>query len=355
MSVRVEALTPRHEAEWGSFVAEQAEAGLYQGLAWKRVTEEAFGHTARHLCAIDSTDAVVGVLPLFEVTGLFGRRLVSVPMRDRGGVVATSDEAAHALLKAARDLADSSHAKYLEIKRLDPMPEAWTAGADWKVGSGWVTTQVDLTPGHDAVWGALNRKSLRWSINKARKNGVEITSDTSLEGMRAFHELFVKTRCRMGIPPFSWDLFAAIHRHIVEPGLGELLLAHHDGAPVHGLISFYSKKRFVPAYAAPQYVTQKLYANELIFWTSMERALAGGFETYDFGADSERQESLLFFKSRWNGVQRRMHWHYYLPDGGDAPDFDSSGPRYDLVRSVWSKLPHVIARPLGAYVTRQLS
>ena len=95
----------------------------------------------------------------------------------------------------------------------------------------WVTTQVDLTPAHDAVWGSLNRKSLRGSINKARKNGVSIEVDASLSGMRRFHELFVTTRCRMGIPPFPWRLFEAIHEHVIAAGRGELLLAARPRAP----------------------------------------------------------------------------------------------------------------------------
>jgi len=355
VTVRVEALDATHEPAWEAFVESRRDAGIYHGLGWKRVTEDAFGHRARHLCAFDRAGTVVGILPLFEVGGLFGRRLVSMPMRDRGGVAAVDDRAARALLEAACSLARARKARYLEIKCLDPMPEAWTAGTDWKIGSGWVTTRVDLTPGRDAVWGALNKKSLRWSINKARKNGVEVYADASLGAMRTFHELFVKTRCRMGIPPFPWRLFEAIHRHVIVPGDGELLLAHHEGVPVHGLVSFHSKPAFVPAYAAPQFAPQKLYANELILWTSMERALAAGFATYDFGADSVRQESLLFFKRRWNGVQHPMHWHYHLPQGGEVPDFDSSGPRYDRVRAVWRKVPRPVARALGAFVTRQLS
>ncbi len=111
----------------------------------------------------------------------------------------------------------------------------------------------------------------------------------------------------------------------------------------------------MPAYAAPQPEPEKLYANELIVWTSIERAIERGASVFDFGADSERQQGLLFPKGRWNGVQHRMNWNYYLPGGGETPDFDSSGPRYDLVRSVWRRLPRALAKPLGAAVTKQLS
>jgi FemAB-related protein (PEP-CTERM system-associated) len=354
-AMKVELLSAEREPAWDRFVEAHPDAGIYHTRAWRSVTTEAFGHEPLHLCAIDDSGELVGALPLFEVRGLFGRRIVSVPMRDRGGLAAASDEAARALLARARELTEERGAAYLELKGLEPLPEAWRDGVDWPVNRSWVTTQVDLTPGRDAIWSGLNRKSLRWSIKKSAKNGVTIDADASLEGMRTFHELFVRTRCRMGIPPFPWALFEALHRHIVAPGKGELLLAHHEGRAVHGLISFYSKASFVPAYAAPQREVMKLHANELIFWTSIERGIEGGFSRYDFGADSEKQESLLFFKGRWNGVQHPMAWHYYLPGGGKVPDFDSSGKRYELIRAVWRRIPIPLARPLGAWATRQLS
>ena len=37
------------------------------------------------------------------------------------------------------------------------------------------------------------------------------------------------------------------------------------------------------------------------------------------------------------------------------PDFDSSGRRFELVRAVWRRLPMAVARPLGGWLTRQLS
>ena len=355
MSLRISPLTSELEPAWERFVESRPDAGIYHGLAWKRVTEEAFGHPARHLCALADGE-IAAVLPLFEVGGLFGRRLVSVPMRDRGGPVGVSDQAVRAVLDAARALATERGARYLEIKGLEPFTPAQAGDTDWKLGSGWVTSRVDLAPGRDAVWSALNKKSLRWSIKKALKSGVSVEADASEGGMRTFHELFVRTRCRMGIPPFGWRLFEAIHRHLVVPGKAELLLARHEGRAIHGLISFYSKDQFVPAYAAPQRREgAKLYDNELILWTSMERAIEAGFRTYDFGADSERQENLLFFKRRWNAEPHPMAWQYYLPQGGDVPDFDSSGPRYAIARELFRRLPRFVTRPLGAWLTRQLS
>jgi CelD/BcsL family acetyltransferase involved in cellulose biosynthesis len=279
-----------------------------------------------------------------------------MPMRDRGGVVARDDAVARALVDRAARLTTELGARYLELKGSAPMPDLWLEGADWRIDrESWVTTRLDLRPGADALWKALSKKNTRWSIKKADKNGVRIALDSSEEGMRTFHRLFVQTRCAMGIPPYPAALFLAIHRHLVRSGRAQLLLAHRDDMPVHGLLSFLSKDTFVPAYAAPQKHFGKLYATEAILWHSIEWAAQNGFVSYDFGADSKLQAGLFAFKRKWGGVQHPMAYHYLLNGISEPPSFDSSGPAYRLVRALWQRLPVALARPLGGWVTRQLS
>ena len=65
--------------EWDAFVRSTVHGSPFHLLAWKRVVEAAFGHRPHYLMAA-GPDRVEGVLPLFEVPGLFGGRgLVSVP------------------------------------------------------------------------------------------------------------------------------------------------------------------------------------------------------------------------------------------------------------------------------------
>ena len=367
--IHVSLLTAEAEEGWERFVASRPDAGFYHALAWRDVTREALGHEPRYLVAREggADGTVCGVLPLFFVRGLFGKRLVSMPMRDRGGLVAADEASGIALLERAAALRDELGCRYLELRGLaplaPPLEQAVPAGEAWQRHEGWVTHRLDLSPGVDALWGRLNRKALRWSINRARRNGVVVEEDASEEGMRTFHRLFVRTRCSMGIPPFPVELFMAIHRHLVCAGRAQLLIARIDGEPVHGLISFLHRQeagadggaQYIPAYAAPQNEHRKLFGNELIFWHSIEWAAQQGFGTYDFGADSVLQEGLHAFKRKWGAEPHPMAYQFLVAGGGAPPDFDSSGPAFRLARAAWQRLPVGIAGPMGAWVTRQLS
>ena len=65
---------------------------------------------------------VTGVLPLCLVSGpLFGKFLVSLPYVNTGGVWATDEDSATALVDAACDLADRFDVKHLELRHEVPI------------------------------------------------------------------------------------------------------------------------------------------------------------------------------------------------------------------------------------------
>jgi lipid II:glycine glycyltransferase (peptidoglycan interpeptide bridge formation enzyme) len=241
------------------------------------------------------------------------------------------------------------------LRSLGGLPESAAQRYGFVRSSNWVTSRVDLRPGREALWKALDRDAIRWAIGKAARQGVKFTHDATWEGIHTFYKLFTRTRQEMGIPVFPWKFFQAMWSKVIEPGRGSLFLVHHDREPIHAMICFHSGDSFIPAYAAPQNMWRKLHPNEFMFWHTIEWAAERGFRWYDFGADSRLQTGLLFFKSKWGSVQLPMAYEYHLNAGVAAPNFDSSSRTYALARKVWRWLPGPVSAPLGGWVTRQLS
>ena len=221
--------------------------------------------------------------------------------------------------------------------------------------SDWITTRINLQPGRDALWKALDRDAIRWAIGKAERQGLRFVRDNSESAVHLFYLLFARTRRAMGIPVFPRKFFVAMWRHIIRSGGGQLFLVYQNDEPIHAMICFASKDTFIPAYAAPQNRWRKLYPSEYMFWNSIVWAIEHGFRSYDFGADSFRQEGLLFFKRKWGGVQQRMAYDFFLHRAAALPQFDSSAPVYETVRKLWPLLPDTLSRAFGSWVTRQLS
>ncbi len=354
-SPRPEVLPHADEKKWDAYVAAQPAGNIYHTLAWRNVTEDAFGHRPVYLSATGGSGEYAGVLPLFLVKGLWGRRLVSVPMRDRGGLIATDNESAMQLVACAIELTQELKCKYLELRCLEEMDQEVVQEHRLQCVQNWITTRIDLTVGAERLWKHLDKNAVRWAINKGRRNGLRVNIDNSRKGIDTFYELFCRTRRAMGIPTFPRELFIAIWRHLILEKKANLFFVWKGSEPINGMINLFSKDTFIPAYAAPQNHWRKDYPNELMIWHTIEWAIKQGFKTYDFGADSPRQTGLLKFKKKWGGVQYPIFSYFFLNGLKQPPSFDSNSPTYSALRKVWKLLPESVSDYLGSRVTRQLT
>jgi FemAB-related protein (PEP-CTERM system-associated) len=353
--VRVTEFRKEDSAACEAFVEAHPGGNIYHSPAWTAVTQEGLGHCPFYLKATDGAGRITGVLPLFLVKGITGRRLVSVPMRDRGGLLALDRVSGRALLAQAVDLSHGLRCAYLELRSLDEFDAELASEFGLLVTRHWITTRVDLSPGVERLWKALDKNAIRWAINKASRTGMTFEDDESEAGIDLFYDLFVRTRTHMGIPPFPKSLFTAIWRHLIAEGKGKLFVVRKQGVPVNAMINLLSGNTFVPAYAAPQNEWRKSYPSEFMIWHSIRWAAERGFTSYDFGADSPHQTGLLQFKKKWGGVQYPVSYVYHLNGRSKPPNFDSSSGAYAAVRRIWRRFPLPLSRGLGAWATRQLS
>lgn len=348
-------LEPHELGEWDDFVAGHPSGTIYHTSAWQQVTQQGLGHQPYYMCVRSADGAIVAVLPLFLVKGIFGRRLVSVPMRDRGGILSMHPRATAKMMAYLTELCRDLGCQSVELRSFHEPNLTMMHEHGFVTRRYWITTRIDLSPGVEALWKALDRDFVRWSIKKAAREGVTFEFDNTMEGIDTFYRLFVQTRSSMGIPPFPRALFAEIHAHLIRAGKACLALVRKDGTPINAMICLFSNDSFIPAYAAPQNLWRKCYPSEVMFWHTIEWAAKQGFRYYDFGADSPRQTGLLRFKRKWGGIQHPMYSVARTYRGGTLPDFDSSGPAFELMRSVWKRLPASLSQSLGGWITKQMS
>lgn len=353
---RIALLRPAEREQWDRFVAAHPQGTIYHRLAWQAVTEEGFGHRPYYLRAAEATGELTGVLPLFLVRGVFGRRLVSVPLRDRGGVLAIDPATASALIAQAVQLGRELGCQYVELRGQEPLDPPVVSANALRCESHWVGTRVDLSVGSQQLWKQADKGSARWAVNTARKRGARVERDDTERGMEIFYELLVHTRRTMGVPPFRQALFLAIWRHLICRGLATLWLAWVDSTPIGGMIGLHSGDTYIMAYAAPQKAWRQSYPSESVVWRGIEWAADNGFRYFDFGADSPRQTGLLAFKKKWGGVQHPTYYYFHFAKPTDAaPIFDGDSPAYALARRAWAVLPAPVCQALGGWVTTQLS
>ena len=102
--------------DWDTFVRDTAGSTFFHLIGWKEVLERTFSLRSHYLVARRG-DAIVGVLPLFELRSPFMERcLLSLPFAVEGGVACDAPPARQALDAAAVDLGFRLGAASLELR-----------------------------------------------------------------------------------------------------------------------------------------------------------------------------------------------------------------------------------------------
>lgn len=330
--------------EWDARVARLPGATLFHSAAWTRVLAETYDYRPCHL-AVASAGGYAGVLPLMEVASpLTGRRGVALPFTD---LCAPLGDAAtrEALLAEACAVARERRWKYLEV-RADPSDPARTPRS-----TAFYHHTLALEADEDRLLAGLDA-STRRAVRKAREGGLTMERGADLAAMRAFYDLLTLTRRRHGVPPQPFGFFAAVQRHLLAEGHGDLFLARQAGRPVAGVVCLRFGCHVVYKFGASDERFQQLRANNLVMWEAIRHYAATGHAVFDFGRTSLDNEGLRRFKRGWGAVEAMIGYLRVDPATGrplTAPD-QAAGWHNAFFRA----LPPFAARALGAVLYRHM-
>jgi FemAB-related protein (PEP-CTERM system-associated) len=301
-----------------------------------------FGHDCPYLEARDPSGALRGVLPLVRVKSLlFGHYLVSMPFLNYGGPL--GDEVAiPALAEHATRLADSSGAQLLELRSRRSLP------LDLAVSHRKITVLLDLPPGNPGVlWDQLAAK-VRSQVRRPQKEGVEVRFGDDQVG--PFHRVFAEHMRDLGTPALPARFFEALAGRFGDEvwfGCAWLL-----GRPVAAGCGFRWGDEFEMTWASALRAYNKTAPNMALYWSFMERCVAMGVGTFNFGRCTP-DSGTHRFKRQWGSRDEPLWWYQSGPrreSGTPSPDHGpySWGPR------VWRRLPLAVANAVGPALVRYI-
>lgn len=334
--------------EWDRYACSRTQATVYHLSPWSRIFGEALGYRSWLLIAKDATGAMCGMLPIYLVPGVFGRRLVAVPFRDRGGPVFDTPEALAALLQRANELARSNRASLL-LKSLEPFPEA-AATAGLVRQDHWVRSRMPLEAlTREGLWERIGGKN-RNMVRQAQQHGLTVSCTTSQPGAaERWYPLHLQTQHRLGVPPFPARFFALMLEALAPSASIELVEVRDGTRPCAATLLLLHRNICIYGYSASSAEGRRLRANDLLLFESLALAAERKLAWFDFGSDSPSQESLLFFKRKWGAEQHPIP--VYTSEKIAAPD--SSDARYALARGVFRAMPAALSSWIGSRVVRR--
>jgi hypothetical protein len=366
--LRVEAVDPVRDPRWDGYVCAHPDSLLYHRSGWLvALTAECPTEVVGLICT-DQFGAVRGVLALVETRGLpfglggetLGHRLSSLPRTPVAGPLATTPDAAGALVSAAIERADERRAR-LQLKTATP---ALDGIVDGLIGTPWRESHVVPLPDDvDALrfGDSRHHAAIIRGIRKAQRAGLTVREAQEEADLRAWYRLYLET-CRYRTQPArAYRFFAALWNAFGGTGLVTLLVAEHvtggRRTMVAGNLLFTSRGRLTYAFSGGTRRALPSRPNELLHWEAMRAAIRAGQAIYDLGEVGEDNEGLSRYKAKWGGTTERTY-RYYVPRLAAASGDYLVAPRFSRTRAAavaaWRRVPLGVTAYVGERVYRRL-
>jgi FemAB-related protein (PEP-CTERM system-associated) len=340
---RVDVRETSNGDEWNGYVARHPDATPDHLWQWRPVFEQVFRQQCSYLVARRGA-AVAGVLPLVQFTSrLFGRSVVSLPYLNYGGALASDRAALDALVDAAKEVAAGFGSSHLELRHEARMlPEL-------PFRQHKVAMRLPLPATPDDLWKALDRK-VRNQIRKAQKEALTTVSGGA-ELLNEFYPVFARNMRDLGTPVYSKRLFTATLEAF--GGRAHVHVVRHGGIVTAAAITIADGRTVLVPWASALREYRHLCTNMLLYWHMLERAIAGGARTFDFGR-STVGAGTHHFKQQWGATEVTLHWEYALLLKGDVPDHGPQSRKFTAAVESWKRLPLWLANRVGPAIVRHI-
>jgi CelD/BcsL family acetyltransferase involved in cellulose biosynthesis len=357
-SVTVQWLPPGHEAEWDAFVGRHELGLVYDLSAWKRMLEEAFPHIRGRFLALreNSSGKIVAGLPVYRVSSwLLGNRIVSVPFASFCNPLVSSDSQLNLLLPEVVEEFQRNRSDRLEIRMTEARRELSHPPLSRIAHFKHHILSLEKDPSR--LFGRLAKTSICQKVVKARKAGVVIEEVGDEKSMKICHAILVKLRHRLCLPAIPYAFFEAMRRHLWPEHL-KIFLALQGGKPVACHLVLTHKDLWTSEYSAS--TRDAIHGvNQLLYWETIRRAIAGGAKMFSFGRTSVTNLGLLSYKRRWSTSEEDLTEYVLIRDGrverGPGLVKELFGPRAkELFKLLLRNSPVTLNRIIGGYCYRHM-
>lgn len=321
-------------------------ASPFHQSAWARVLSSTYGYEA-HCLVGESGGQLQRVLPLMEVRSwLTGARGVSLPFTDACSALGAANEDLPDLYAALFAFARTRGWNYVELRGTPPLDRQAAPSVSFH------GHHLALEPDPATLFSRFD-SAVRRAIRKAEHEGVTVDFETSLDAVRLFYRLLRKTRTRHGLPPQPWSFFANIHRHILAPGGGVVVIARFRQTPVAAAVFFHHGPQVLYKFSASDEAFQHVRGNNLVIWRAIEYFARQQYAVMDFGRTSLSNDGLRRFKLSWHTEERPLHYfRYHVKTGAVIPTPDQATA--GLHTRVFRSLPQPLTRLIGTALYKHL-
>lgn len=328
--------------EWDRFIADHPEGTPYHQAAWLHSISKSYRHPCTML-TYKTENRIAGIFPYFRCKTLLGKtRIVSLPFSDYGGPLCIEP-------LTVNDLFIDGMRPYLEAKMPIEIRCRLPGCGGVIPWNHYVSHTIALKAGIEQIRAKLDKKTVLYSIRKAKNAGVLVVDATSPDGLDAFINLNLLTRRKHGVPPQPRSFFENLYADILGKDNGFILTAVFDEKVIGaGLFITFNGQIHYKFNASDPNQLNRVSPNHLILLTALEKAVEKGCQIFDFGRTAIDNSGLLRYKRLW-GAEEQPLIYYFFPVVKGTSSIRESSTAFRLFSSLWRHLPLKVTEIFGTY------
>jgi len=341
-NITIEVLGTNDTVNWDDYVKQHAQGTFFHLSGWQNVILNSFSHPCYYLIA-KKNDQVVGILPLVQVKSiLFGHALISTPFCVYGGILADDEDSYKLLEKEACQLAETLQVDYLELRyNKEQQSELIVKQAHSTFGC-----SLPETP--EAILAQVKKKQ-RAVIRHSIKN--ELSSEVTRH-VDDFYHLLSHSYRNLGTPIFSRQYFDQLMAEFSDCS-DILIIKDSAGSPSTAVMNFYYKEQVLPYYGGGNRDSRTMKSADYMYYQVMCNASEKGCSWFDFGR-SKNDSGPYKYKKNWGMEPQPLYYYYHLVKADTLPNLSPNNPKYKLFINLWQKLPLIVSRWLGPFLSKYL-
>jgi CelD/BcsL family acetyltransferase involved in cellulose biosynthesis len=326
------------DPRWLEFVSHSPAATTFHHPSWAGLVARCYGYRVFVLAHTDAEGRIDAGLPVVELRPPIGpRRWVSLPFTDQCAPLDRPGARWTELMGELDDARREAGMSSLEVRSQLEGPQA-------HMGDVGVTHSLTLDPDPDVLTRRFKRPSVRRQIRNATRDGVEVRREDSAAALtETFYRLHLQTRRRLGVPVQPRRYFELLWSEVIEPGLGFVLVAYAQDAPIASAVFLAWNGTVSYKYGASDASAWHLRPNHLLMWTAISWGCRNGFRTFDFGRSDLTSKGLREFKDSWGSQEAPLVYTTL----GDRAARAANGRMHAAVGTIVRRSPPWVCRMMG--------
>ena len=294
-------LNPLADAAWDREVTSHRGATIFHTAAWARVLSDTYGHQPYYM-RFSMRGETFALVPMMEVRSFVTRsRGVCLPFSDCCAPLMSTSFGTGVVINRLRQVARERSWSYFELRDDSILPENAVPSESYYGHA------LDMAVGSAALFENFS-DSARRALRKAERSGLRASVEHSAAAMTEFYALHVRTRRKHGLPPQPRTFFSNIQKHIIDAGLGFIVLVAQGKRRIAAAVFFKLGLHGVYKFGASDERWQELRPNNLAITQGINHLTTLSVKTLDFGRTEKTNEGLRRFKLSFGAREREISY-----------------------------------------------